>query len=49
MNNGLTLLLEVKGSLPVHYREAPKSASLDWPPKFMKVGLVPDSSPTAHF
>ena len=28
---------QVKGELPMHYREAPRKASIDWPPRFMKV------------
>jgi len=28
---------QVRGELPMHYREAPRQASNAWPPKFMKV------------
>ncbi|KAI0762585.1 Formamidopyrimidine-DNA glycosylase N-terminal domain-containing protein [Fomes fomentarius] len=33
---GMTGMLQVKGDLPMHYREAPRKASTDWPPRFMK-------------
>jgi hypothetical protein len=29
--------LKIRGNMPVHYREAPRKASTDWPPRFMKV------------
>jgi len=33
---GMTGMLQVRGNIPVHYREAPKNVSTDWPPRFMK-------------
>ncbi|TFK93000.1 AtMMH-1 [Polyporus arcularius HHB13444] len=39
MHFGMTGMLQVKGSLPMHYREAPRKASTDWPPRFMKVSM----------
>ncbi|KAI9513137.1 Formamidopyrimidine-DNA glycosylase N-terminal domain-containing protein [Russula earlei] len=33
---GMTGMLQVKGNIPVHYREAPRKVSTDWPPRFMK-------------
>ncbi|KAI0757407.1 Formamidopyrimidine-DNA glycosylase N-terminal domain-containing protein [Daedaleopsis nitida] len=40
MHFGMTGMLQVKGSLPVHYREAPRKADADqWPPRFMKFVL----------
>ncbi|RDX56310.1 hypothetical protein OH76DRAFT_1396662 [Lentinus brumalis] len=39
MHFGMTGMLQVKGSLPMHYREAPRKASTDWPPRFMKFVL----------
>ncbi|KAF8061000.1 DNA glycosylase/AP lyase [Lyophyllum atratum] len=33
---GMTGMLQVKGELPTHYRETPKSANTDWPPRFVK-------------
>ncbi|KAI0271636.1 Formamidopyrimidine-DNA glycosylase N-terminal domain-containing protein [Gloeopeniophorella convolvens] len=33
---GMTGMLQIRGKLPVHYREAPRKASTDWPPRFMK-------------
>ncbi|TBU58805.1 hypothetical protein BD310DRAFT_818463, partial [Dichomitus squalens] len=39
MHFGMTGMLQVKGKLPMHYREAPRKASTDWPPKFMKFVL----------
>jgi hypothetical protein len=34
---GMTGMLQVKGQLATYYKETPKSASADWPPRFMKV------------
>ena len=28
---------KIRGDMPVHYREAPRKASAEWPPRFMKV------------
>jgi len=36
---GMTGMLQVKGQIPIHYKEAPKKTSTDWPPKFMKFVL----------
>ncbi|KAH8086602.1 AtMMH-1 [Cristinia sonorae] len=36
---GMTGMIQVKGERPVHYREAPRKISDDWPPKFMKFVL----------
>ncbi|KAM5531508.1 hypothetical protein V8D89_014833 [Ganoderma adspersum] len=36
MHFGMTGMLQVKGQIPIHYREGPKKTSMDWPPKFMK-------------
>ncbi|KAJ7785781.1 Formamidopyrimidine-DNA glycosylase N-terminal domain-containing protein [Mycena metata] len=33
---GMTGMLQIKGQPASHYREVPKSASTDWPPRFMK-------------
>ncbi|KAJ7226011.1 DNA glycosylase/AP lyase [Mycena pura] len=33
---GMTGMLQVKGELATYYKETPKSASTDWPPRFMK-------------
>ena len=33
-------LLQIKGQLPTYYRETPKNASADWPPRFMKVRSI---------
>ncbi|KAF9072700.1 AtMMH-1 [Rhodocollybia butyracea] len=33
---GMTGMLQVKGELAAYYKETPKSASTDWPPRFMK-------------
>ncbi|KAF7319888.1 MutM-like protein-1 [Mycena kentingensis (nom. inval.)] len=33
---GMTGMLQVKGQLPAYYKDTPKSASADWPPRFMK-------------
>ncbi|PIL30896.1 hypothetical protein GSI_07065 [Ganoderma sinense ZZ0214-1] len=38
MHFGMTGMLQIKGQLPIHYREGPKKTSMDWPPKFMKPG-----------
>ncbi|KAI0793298.1 Formamidopyrimidine-DNA glycosylase N-terminal domain-containing protein [Abortiporus biennis] len=45
---GMTGMLQVKGHTPIHYREAPKKQSSDWPPKFMKfiLHIKPDDSDT---
>ncbi|KAI0318747.1 hypothetical protein OF83DRAFT_1241797 [Amylostereum chailletii] len=42
---GMTGMLQIKGKLPVHYREAPRKASTDWPPRFMKFILHIDTTP----
>lgn len=34
---------QIKGQPPIHYREAPRKVSTEWPPRFMKVTL-----PTLH-
>ncbi|KAH9945593.1 AtMMH-1 [Amylocystis lapponica] len=39
---GMTGMLQVKGQLATYYRETPRKASTDWPPKFMKVALYPN-------
>ncbi|KAI8983368.1 hypothetical protein BD414DRAFT_418289, partial [Trametes punicea] len=36
MHFGMTGMLQVKGQLPTYYRETPRKASTDWPPRFMK-------------
>lgn len=33
---GMTGMLQLRGKMPVHYREAPRRASTEWPPPFMK-------------
>ncbi|KAN0138528.1 AtMMH-1 [Lactarius tabidus] len=33
---GMTGMLQLRGKMPVHYREAPRKASTEWPPRFMK-------------
>ncbi|KAJ7480157.1 Formamidopyrimidine-DNA glycosylase N-terminal domain-containing protein [Mycena galericulata] len=33
---GMTGMLQVKGELATYYKETPKTASKDWPPRFMK-------------
>ncbi|KAJ7693538.1 DNA glycosylase/AP lyase [Mycena rosella] len=33
---GMTGMLQVKGELAAYYKETPKAASTDWPPRFMK-------------
>ncbi|OCH92660.1 hypothetical protein OBBRIDRAFT_811507 [Obba rivulosa] len=33
---GMTGMLQIRGKKAVHYRETPRKASTDWPPKFMK-------------
>ncbi|KAF7340082.1 Formamidopyrimidine-DNA glycosylase [Mycena venus] len=33
---GMTGMLQVKGELASYYKETPKTASTDWPPRFMK-------------
>ncbi|KAA1468389.1 AtMMH-1 [Dentipellis sp. KUC8613] len=45
---GMTGMLQVRGSLPIHYREAPRKTSTDWPPRFMKfiLHITPASSST---
>jgi formamidopyrimidine-DNA glycosylase len=35
---GMTGMLQVKGDYAAHYRKKPKNATIDWPPRFMKVG-----------
>jgi len=44
---GMTGMLQVKGEMPVHYREAPRKTSDDWPPRFMKFILHIHSSSSA--
>ncbi|KAF5377254.1 hypothetical protein D9615_006364 [Tricholomella constricta] len=43
---GMTGMLQVKGELPTYYKETPKSASTDWPPRFFKfiLHLVDDTT-----
>ncbi|KAF8480849.1 AtMMH-1 [Russula ochroleuca] len=43
---GMTGMLQIRGNMPVHYREAPRKASTEWPPRFMKfiIHLGPASS-----
>ncbi|OSD05801.1 AtMMH-1 [Trametes coccinea BRFM310] len=36
MHFGMTGMLQVKGQLATYYRETPRKASADWPPRFMK-------------
>lgn len=36
---GMTGMLQVKGELATYYRETPRKASTDWPPRFTKVLL----------
>ncbi|CAK5280045.1 unnamed protein product [Mycena citricolor] len=36
---GMTGMLQVQGELAEYYRETPKTASTDWPPRFMKARL----------
>ncbi|OJT13229.1 hypothetical protein TRAPUB_10248 [Trametes pubescens] len=36
MHFGMTGMLQVKGQLATYYRETPRKASVDWPPRFMK-------------
>ncbi|KAL1952308.1 hypothetical protein VTO73DRAFT_1457 [Trametes versicolor] len=36
MHFGMTGMLQVKGQLATYYRETPRKASTDWPPRFMK-------------
>ncbi|KAJ7071385.1 AtMMH-1 [Mycena amicta] len=38
---GMTGMLQVKGELATYYKETPKSASTDWPPRFMKATHKP--------
>jgi hypothetical protein len=34
---GMTGMLQIKGEKAIHYREAPKTQDISWPPRFMKV------------
>jgi len=36
---GMTGMLQIRGKIPVHYREAPRKTSTEWPPRFMKFVL----------
>ncbi|GJE87859.1 formamidopyrimidine-DNA glycosylase N-terminal domain-containing protein [Phanerochaete sordida] len=36
---GMTGMLQVKGQLATYYKETPKKASTDWPPRFMKFNM----------
>ncbi|KAI0367522.1 AtMMH-1 [Pilatotrama ljubarskyi] len=36
MHFGMTGMLQVKGQLATYYRETPRKASADWPPRFVK-------------
>ncbi|KAI0033741.1 AtMMH-1 [Vararia minispora EC-137] len=48
---GMTGMLQVKGTLPLYYRAAPRKASIDWPPRFMKFILhirAVDAPPDEH-
>lgn len=41
---------KIRGKMPVHYREAPRKASTQWPPRFMKVDStlsLPPNDPVA--
>ena len=41
---------KLRGKMPVHYREAPRKASTEWPPRFMKVDstlFLPPNDPVA--
>ncbi|KAK7064671.1 Formamidopyrimidine-DNA glycosylase [Favolaschia claudopus] len=33
---GMTGMIQIKGQLATYYKETPKTASTDWPPRFMK-------------
>ncbi|KAK0466385.1 AtMMH-1, partial [Desarmillaria tabescens] len=50
MHFGMTGMLQVKGQMATYYRETPRTASTDWPPRFVKFILhletVSDASPT---
>ncbi|GLB36541.1 putative formamidopyrimidine-DNA glycosylase H2TH domain [Lyophyllum shimeji] len=43
---GMTGMLQVKGQLATYYRETPKAANTDWPPRFVKfiLHLVDDAT-----
>ncbi|EPS99592.1 hypothetical protein FOMPIDRAFT_1030790 [Fomitopsis schrenkii] len=43
---GMTGMLQVKGQMAKYYRETPRTASTDWPPKFMKFILHIEDSVT---
>lgn len=48
---GMTGMLQVKGQLATYYKETPRSASTQWPPRFMKFILHlhdPVSGETTH-
>ncbi|KAI0638976.1 AtMMH-1 [Trametes polyzona] len=50
MHFGMTGMLQVKGQLATYYRETPRKASTDWPPRFMKfiLHLKDTSSPDSE-
>ncbi|CCM01303.1 uncharacterized protein FIBRA_03352 [Fibroporia radiculosa] len=37
---GMTGMLQVKGQLATYYKETPRKASTDWPPRFMKTQFI---------
>ncbi|KAI0307479.1 DNA glycosylase/AP lyase [Multifurca ochricompacta] len=43
---GMTGMLQLRGKMPMHYREAPRRSSTKWPPPFVKfiLHVGPDSS-----
>ncbi|KAJ7748531.1 Formamidopyrimidine-DNA glycosylase N-terminal domain-containing protein [Mycena maculata] len=47
---GMTGMLQVRGELATYYKETPKTASTDWPPRFMKfiLHLVDESGATTE-
>ncbi|KAK0208885.1 Formamidopyrimidine-DNA glycosylase N-terminal domain-containing protein [Desarmillaria ectypa] len=50
MHFGMTGMLQVKGQMATYYRETPRMASTDWPPRFVKFILhletMSDAGPT---
>ncbi|KAI0252709.1 hypothetical protein BJV78DRAFT_1124215, partial [Lactifluus subvellereus] len=47
---GMTGMLQLRGQIPIHYREAPRkvSGSTEWPPRFMKFILHIGSASSGH-
>ncbi|TFY70054.1 hypothetical protein EVJ58_g24 [Rhodofomes roseus] len=45
---GMTGMLQVKGQLAKYYRETPRTASADWPPRFVKFILHIEDSETGN-